>query len=205
MLRELYHQLLVYRSIVFPFLAVSAIAVPCWLAFRIYRVHASGRRISVYREVLLLIVVLYLSGLAPATLAPNHNPRLRNEPMAGIELRPSLTVLTCSAASLPSGSRERHFCMYNAKGNIALFFPLGLLIPLVWPRLRFWKGLQVAVALSVSIEIAQLFSRAWGSYRAADINDVVLNVVGASLGMALVFLLRSLRGSRSAVPQGVAS
>lgn len=205
MLRELYHQLLVYRSIVFPFLAVSAISVPCWLAFRVYRLRASPRRTSLYREVLLLLVALYLSALAAATLAPNHNPRLRDEPMAGIELRPNLAVLTCTAAGMPSGSRERHFCMYNAKGNVALFFPLGLLIPLVWPRRRFWKGLQIAIALSVSIEIVQLLSRAWGSYRAADINDVVLNVAGASLGMAVVFLLRSLRGSRPPVPEGVAS
>lgn len=205
MLRDLYHQLLVYRSIVFPFIVVSAIAVPCWLAFRIYRVRASGRRISIYREVLLLVVVLYLSGLAPATLAPNHNPRLRDEPMAGIELRPNLAVLTCSAGSLAAGTRDRHFCMYNAKGNVALFFPLGLLIPLVWPRLRFGKGLLIAAVLSVSIEIVQLFSRAWGSYRAADINDVLLNVIGAALGMALVFLLRSLRGTRPAVPQRAAS
>jgi glycopeptide antibiotics resistance protein len=120
---------------------------------------------------------------------------LKAEPMAGIELRPDLASLTCSSARLPDGSKPGHFCGYNAKGNILLFFPLGLLIPLVWPRLRFWRGVQIAIALSLTIEIVQLISRAWGSYRAADINDVLLNCFGACLGMALVFLLRSLVGA----------
>ena len=38
-----------------------------------------------------------------------------------------------------------------------------------------------------------------GSYRAADINDVILNVLGACLGLALVSLLRLRQGTRPAV------
>src|SRR5688500_15914565 len=135
---RIFHPFLAYRSVLVPFFVVSAIAVPCWLLFRFVRRRRAANRPSVYREILLLIVVLYLSGLAAATLAPNHNPRLKAEPMAGIELRPDLASLTCSSAKLPDGSKAGHFCGYNAKGNILLFFPLGLLIPLVWPRLRFW-------------------------------------------------------------------
>lgn len=71
-----------------------------------------------------------------------------------------------------------------------LFFPLGILVPLVWTRVRFWKTIAMAIALSVSIEIVQYLSSAWGSYRAVDINDVLLNVFGACLGLMLVSLLR---------------
>ena len=81
-----------------------------------------------------------------------------------------------------------------------LFFPLGILIPLVWTHLRFWRGILIAIALSSGIELVQYFSRAW-SNRTADVNDVVLNVLGASLGLALVFLLRLRRGTRPAVPR----
>jgi glycopeptide antibiotics resistance protein len=80
-----------------------------------------------------------------------------------------------------------------------LFFPLGILIPLVWKRLRFWRGVQIAVALSLNIELAQYLSSAWGSYRTADVNDFILNVLGATLGLALVFLLRWRPGVRPAV------
>ena len=80
-----------------------------------------------------------------------------------------------------------------------LFFPLGILLPLIWGQLRFWRGIQIAIALSVSIELVQYLSSAWGSYRAADVNDVILNVAGACLGLALMALLRWRPGSRPAV------
>ena len=75
-----------------------------------------------------------------------------------------------------------------------LFFPLGILIPLVWRRRRFWKVILIAITVSCGIEIVQYFSSAWGSYRAADINDVILNVFGACLGLALVSVLQLPRG-----------
>jgi hypothetical protein len=77
-----------------------------------------------------------------------------------------------------------------------LFFPLGILLPLVWPRLRVRRAVGIALALSVGIELLQLLSSAWGSYRAADVNDVILNVFGACLGLAVVTLLRWRPGGR---------
>ena len=196
MIRQLYYQFLVYRSIVYPFLVVSAIVVPCWLAFRVYRHRARAQRFSFARELLLLVTVVYFCGLAAATLEPNHNSRLLVEDTTGVELRPDLTVLTCSSASLTPGSKERHFCMYNAKGNFLLFLPLGLLIPLVWRRRSFGKSILIAITVSVTIEIIQFISRIWGSYRAVDINDVILNTLGACLGLIVMSLLLRLRRAR---------
>ena len=90
----------------------------------------------------------------------------------------------------------RMFCMQNAVGNVLLFFPLGFLIPLIWARVRFWRGLQIALALSVGIELAQYASWWWETYRAVDVNDVFLNMLGAFLGLTLVSLLRLLGGNR---------
>ncbi|MFL5620770.1 MAG: VanZ family protein, partial [Gemmatimonadaceae bacterium] len=135
--------------------------------------------------------------LAAATLSPNNGSRA--EATAGIVLRPDPATLTCPSAIPASGSNTRFFCAYNAAGNVLLFFPLGILLPLVSRRLRFWRGIQIAVALSFSIELLQYLSRAWGSYRLADINDVILNVVGAALGLGLMSLLRLLLGKRPAM------
>jgi glycopeptide antibiotics resistance protein len=190
--------LLPYRSIAFPFLVLSAISVPCWLVFRLYRLRTPGHRLSFQREFLLLTFVVYLSGLAAATLIPNHSSRLVAQTAVGIELHPSLTSLTCSSAALPRGSTAQSFCVRNARGNFLLFVPLGILIPLVWRRLRFWSGLQIAIAVSCSIELVQYLSRVW-VHRTADVNDVILNVFGASLGLALVSLLRLRRGTHPAV------
>jgi glycopeptide antibiotics resistance protein len=190
MLRHLLYPFLVYRSIAFPFFVLSSIVVPCWLVFRLYRLRVLRHRLSFRREVLLLIFVLYLCGLVAATLTPNHNPRFNPNAATRVVLRPNLASLTCSSPSLPNGSNARFFCMYNAKGNVLLFIPLGFLLPLVWPRLRFWRAIQIAIAVSVGIELLQYLSQAWGSYRLADINDVVLNTLGALIGLIFVSLLR---------------
>ena len=165
MLREIYYQFLPYRSIIVPFLVVCAIFVPGWLIFRLYRLRARSQPLSVPREILLLVFVVYLAGLVAATLTPNGSDRMLAAGRGGIELRPNLTALTCSSRILPRGTVIPRFCGYNAKGNLALFFPLGILIPLIWTKLRFRKAILIAIALSISIEIVQYISSAWGSYR----------------------------------------
>ena len=197
-MRQFVYPFLPYRSYFFPFLVLCAIAVPCWMVFRLYRVRTSGHGLSYRREILLLIFVVYLSGLATATLIPNRNSRSAAQAAMGIDLHPNLASLTCSSATLPRGSTARAFCLHNAKGNVMLFFPLGILMPLVWKRVRFWSGIQIAIAVSVTIELVQYLSMGW-SNRNADVNDVFLNVFGAFLGLAIVFLLRLLRGTHLAV------
>lgn len=179
-----------YRDILFPFFVLSAIIVPCWVVFRLYRHRARTHAVSFQREILLLTFVVYLAGLAAATLTPNRSSRLIAEGRGGIELHPNLASLTCSSSSLPEGSTARAFCVRNAQGNFVLFFPLGILIPLVWRNLRFRRAMLIAIGVSISIELLQYLSSAFGSYRAVDVNDVVLNVSGAFVGSALVYLLR---------------
>jgi VanZ family protein len=192
MLRHLLYPFLAYRSVLYPTLLLSLVVVPCWMVVRGYRLRTSGVRSSVGREVLLLAFVVYLCGVAAATLDPNDRARMRTPAMPGIELRPRLATLACSSPKMRDGSTARFFCMYNAKGNILMFFPLGIFIPLLWRRLRFWHGIAIAVALSSGIETVQYISQAWGSYRLADINDVILNTLGACAGLIVVSVLRRL-------------
>lgn len=196
MLREIYYAFLPYRSFLAPILVLSAIVVPCWLVYRVYRHRTRGHPLSLQREVLLLIFVVYLAGLAAATLTPNRSSRLLAQGTGGIELRPKPASLTCASPTLRRGTTAQAFCVHNARGNVMLFFPLGILLPLVWTRLRVRRTVGIALALSVGIELLQLLSSAWGSYRAADVNDVILNVFGACLGLAVVTLLRWRPGGR---------
>ena len=191
-----------YRSFAVPILVLGAIVVPCWLVFRLYRHRTRRHPVSLGRELLLVIFVFYLSAVAAATLTPNRSSRLLAAGTGGIELRPNLASLTCISASLPRESTARAFCLHNARGNVMLFFPLGILLPLVSTDLRFWRGIGIAALLSCSIELLQYFSSAWGSYRAADVNDVILDVFGASLGLALMWLPRLRRGVRHVNAEG---
>lgn len=194
------YPLLPYRSMLYPIVVLCLVVVPCWVAFRLHRRRRTGHHASFGRELLLLIFVGYLAGLAAVTLAPNRSARLRAQGRGEIDLRPSVASLTCSSASLRSGTTAQSFCVRNARGNFLLFVPLGLLIPLVWSRIRFWRGIQIAMVVSLSIELLQYLSSALGSYRAADVNDFILNVLGAGVGLAVVTLLRwrpSARGGAS--------
>jgi VanZ family protein len=67
----------------------------------------------------------------------------------------------------------------NLVGNALMFAPLGFLAPLAlgWPVRR---TLEAAVALSIAIEVTQL---AIG--RSADVDDLILNSLGAAAGVAL--------------------
>jgi len=191
------YPLLPYRSFFAPFLILSAITISCWVITRLYVRRNQEGRASFRRELLLLVTVVYLSGLAAATLTPGRSTRWRSE---GFQLRVDRASLTCSSASLPQGSTAHSFCVRNARGNFLLFIPLGFLLPLVWRRLRFGTALAIAVALSLSIEMLQYVSQRWGVNRTADINDVVLNSLGALLGLALVSLLRRGAGKSPMLP-----
>jgi glycopeptide antibiotics resistance protein len=79
-------------------------------------------------------------------------------------------------------------------GNILLFAPTGLL--LVWSGLRIGRAVAVAAALSTIIEFAQLVVV---TSRVADVDDIILNVIGGGLGAcvgwSILVAVRSLRRS----------
>lgn len=71
----------------------------------------------------------------------------------------------------------------NILGNILMFMPLGLIIPALFPQINNYKKMaMVAMGLSILIEIIQYFSRLIGNYRQVDIDDVILNTIGALAG-----------------------
>jgi glycopeptide antibiotics resistance protein len=70
-------------------------------------------------------------------------------------------------------------------GNVLAFAPFGVFLPVLWPRWRSLIGIFVAaIAISIAIEAVQLgLSLLMGfPYRVADIDDVLLNVLGVTLG-----------------------
>jgi glycopeptide antibiotics resistance protein len=82
---------------------------------------------------------------------------------------------------------ESPFWVGQLIGNLLLLLPVGLLGPIALPALNGWaRVLVVAVVLSVAIELAQLQI----PNRSADVDDMLVNVVGALIGYALFRLLR---------------
>lgn len=62
--------------------------------------------------------------------------------------------------------------------NVLLFIPFGFFLPLLWQNFRrLGKTLLLGFCASLFIEFFQIFS-----LRATDINDLITNVLGTSLG-----------------------
>jgi glycopeptide antibiotics resistance protein len=72
--------------------------------------------------------------------------------------------------------------LMNLVGNVLVFVPAGLFVPVMWRRLgRLWTYVLVMSALIVAIEVGQLMTRT-GSL---DVDDFLLNMAGALVGFAI--------------------
>ena len=70
--------------------------------------------------------------------------------------------------------------------NAFMFMPLGFLLPLIWKSFRQVKKTVVfGIFLSQTIEVCQLFC-----FRATDIDDLMMNTLGAFLGYLCWKLLK---------------
>ncbi len=73
----------------------------------------------------------------------------------------------------------------NMLGNLLLFFPMGVLLPNIIPKVRGGKFIALGVGMIVAVELIQYFS----TLGALDIDDVILNSVGLVLGYFTFVLL----------------
>lgn len=79
------------------------------------------------------------------------------------------------------------FAVKNIGGNLVLFVPLGLFLPALWQRQRkYWLFLLTVAGAICLVEVTQLLTLL-GSL---DIDDLILNTVGATLGYLLWLAFR---------------
>lgn len=91
----------------------------------------------------------------------------------------------------PWADALRRYAAVNFAGNVAAFVPLGLFLPLLFRnQRRLWLFLPTVLLLVSAVELTQYVTRL-GSL---DVDDLLLNVLGALLGYGLWRLLR--RGDR---------
>lgn len=73
--------------------------------------------------------------------------------------------------------------VYMLAANIALFIPFGVLLPLVFRKLKWWQADLCGLALSGLIELIQpIFGRS------CDTDDLITNTVGTIIGCAIAKL-----------------
>ena len=176
-------------SLCFPFspLPFSAFPFTLFPVFLFLLLSPDLKTSSQFKGILLLATfVIYVAVVAGLTVVPTHFARFRSAHPDHINLMPLQYSFRCFELA-----RKRHpdlmgFCVRNTFGNILLFAPLGILLPLVSTRFRTLKRvLLLALCMSLTIEMIQLVLRFVGNPRAVDIDDVLLNTLGACLGFVV--------------------
>ena len=171
-------------------LVFSAATFPVWILFRI-AAHVLRRRrnesFSLRQELILSLFFLYVVSVLAMTIVPLPFTQFRNPTANDFNVTPVVnTVRELFATFTPRTKYMTGHLLKNILGNIALFIPLGIFLPLF--SIRFYslkKVLLIALCCSLLIEITQYISKFFGSYRSVDIDDIILNSFGAFLGFII--------------------
>jgi glycopeptide antibiotics resistance protein len=136
------------------------------------------------QEIILFLFVAYLVSVAAITIIPL--PVTNTKILSGnaISLFPSATTFKGFRNIVDHNFNQSTIIrvLSNFIGNIIMFIPLGVLLPLTGSNYNLKRVVFVAVLLSASIELIQFISVWFGTYRYIDIDDVFLNTSGAIIG-----------------------
>ena len=169
--------------------AVGFLVLLPWQRGRLYR---RGLYSGPVREVGRFLFVLFCCGLAALTVFPANFWTLWHWQEALQGLRPFFPITPLSQSlqyvgwtpTLFRGDTLGEWGFYMAAANALIFVPIGFCSNLLWRKPRWWKGLAVGLCVSFAIEFLQLFVN-----RSTDVDDLILNTLGAFLGGLLALLL----------------
>lgn len=168
-----------------------------FILFSLIRVHFFShlkKKSTGFREFLLSLFAAYVAVLFVILFTPNayiaqSGINLTNENFDfvgnfrdrmtsgawGVNLVPFRTILNYLKYS------GLWHTMINILGNVIIFIPIGILLPMIYTRYRkLFNILKISLALTFFIEFIQFFIG-----RSVDIDDLMLNVSGAVVGYVI--------------------
>ena len=83
-------------------------------------------------------------------------------------------------------NHSNRYLLINILGNIIMFIPIGLFLPIFF-NLSYKKLLLIGICYSLFIEVFQIFLP-----RVSDIDDIILNNIGVSIGFLFNKFLKRL-------------
>lgn len=139
-------------------------------------------------------MVFYLSALLQITVIRGADTlycfwKLPHAPLSALQLTPLHTILWAWRLG-------GDYFLYQIVGNIVWFVPLSLLGAILWrPFRRAWCAILTGALISCGIEVCQWVFASGNT----DVDDILLNTLGAALGWLLWAALSALlRRSRQA-------
>lgn len=176
----------------YDFLLLLRIVLAIWIVSRIIRAIVY-RKIDFFREILLWAMLLYVIFLLFRTFEPftilieREHQRANFIPLQGI-----LSMI--EKASIFDQDMTRRIVFVNIVGNILLFSPLGMTLPLLEKRLnKGWLVVLLGLSFSLTIEIAQTFL----VDRVFDVDDLILNSFGTLVGFLVYAILNQIKPVRT--------
>lgn len=193
-----------YTREMFPCMAAAVLVYLCLRPARKVRLLRLGLVSRPEREAVVLIFFMYGAGLSALTLFPAHFwarfmdwvTVAHREPFDWRALYPDWASITTETVyrnlftpfqEIRRGLRGGPWIFFILLGNIGIFLPLGFLTALLWRRPACWKSTLMGLLSSCVIEFIQLFIG-----RSTDIDDVILNTLGAFGGYWLFRVFRLL-------------
>ena len=169
-----------------PFMLVC---LPVVLLCRICLCHSrkkAGIPTNAAHEIWLMIFVLFLVGLASLTVLPivqwsDGGLTFRLYGRGNLNVIP-FQVLFDSFQLAAQG--DWTYILINLWGNIAMFLPIGFFPMLLYRNMTVKKAALIGFCVSLFIEVAQIAVQ-----RDSDVDDLILNTLGAVLGALLYRLL----------------
>ena len=163
---------------------------------------ASGKRGAVKLS-LRIILAIYLILFVNFTIFDGHFGRSASERAASMTLAEyfeargnviPFKMIYRQTKGLIAGTYALKSYVVNIAGNLGATFPLGILLPLASKKCRrFPIFFAISSLIIVAVETSQLLLRV-GSF---DVDDYILNIIGAVAGYAILSILplRALKNS----------
>lgn len=171
-----------------PFLLTEAIFTAVWLLVRL-AVWLKQKRIDCKREAVLLLMYVNLAVIIRFSFFPMARAGGRVQPLlfdpAAV---PPFNVNLIPFKNLFDYESKRDLLL-NVTGNVCMFIPSGIVLPVVYKRLKgFGRTVLAGATISLCIELLQLpfFERT------SDIDDLILNTAGVVIGYGVCALIRGL-------------
>lgn len=161
------------------------VVVPSLVIFLLYRalLVRSGRSDRLLPRPMVLNVALACTLLGVLLITLTARPYGSDGRTDLIPFHPLWNALT--------GEIDATRVMATFGANILLFVPIGILLPLRWPRLdRPGIVTLITACLSAAIEVTQFLMN---TGRVAQLDDVIFNTLGGVIGWAIVRAVRLVR------------
>lgn len=172
-----------------PFWAAEAALALVWTALRGALWIRRGK-IDWKREALLLLMYVNLAVLLRITFFPMARADGRVQPLVLYTAAlwpPRINLVPFVRLGDFAFRRE---LLLNVIGNVLMFIPSGIILPILYKKLDgFGKTVAAGAGISLCIELLQLPF----SVRSSDIDDLILNTLGAAIGYGLFAAAKALR------------